>query len=133
MKMTPTPLTVPNGPEASSDPAISSRVFTREELEAIALTTPLVLVDLVLSLSAQNQDLLARGSALEEQLAKNSRNSSKPPSTDGYAKPAPKSLRVPSGKKPGGQKGHPGHTLSPVETPDHVVVHEPQKCSCGHF
>ena len=66
MKMTPTPLTVPNGPEASSGPAISSRVFAREELEAIALTTPLVLVDLVLSLSAQNQDLLARGSALEE-------------------------------------------------------------------
>ncbi|EQD24328.1 MAG: hypothetical protein D084_Lepto4C00482G0005 [Leptospirillum sp. Group IV 'UBA BS'] len=131
--MTPHPLTVPNGPEVSSGPAISSfRIFTREELEAIALTTPLVLVDLVLAQAAQIQDLLARVSALEEQLAKNSRNSSKPPSTDGYAKPAPKSLRTSSGKKPGGQKGHPGHTLSPVETPDRILVHLPESCPCGY-
>lgn len=81
MKKTPPSPTVPNGPELSSDLALSSspRIFTREELEAIAFTTPLVLVDLVLALSAQNQDLLTRTSSLEEQLAKNSRNSSKPP------------------------------------------------------
>lgn len=43
---------------------------------------------------------------LKEQLNKNSKNSSKPPSSDSYKKPAPKSLRKPSGKKVGGQKGH---------------------------
>ncbi len=133
METTPHPSTVPNGPEVSSGPAISSfRIFTREELEAIALTTPLVLVDLALAQAAQIQDLLARVSALEEQLAKNSRNSSKPPSTDGYAKPAPKSLRTSSGKTPGGQTGHPGHTLSPVETPDRILVHLPESCPCGY-
>lgn len=42
---------------------------------------------------------------LKEQVNKNSSNSSLPPSTDGYQKPAPKSLRKPSGKKAGGQKG----------------------------
>ena len=47
----------------------------------------------------------ARIAELEEQLHKNSHNSSKPPSSDGYEKPAPKSLRKKSGKKAGGQRG----------------------------
>jgi transposase len=49
--------------------------------------------------------LADRVAELEARLGKNSRNSSKPPSSDGLAKPAPKSLRKPSGRKPGKQHG----------------------------
>jgi transposase len=69
---------------------------------------------------------------LERQLAASSRNSSKPPSTDGPGKPAPKSLRGRSGRKPGGQPGPEGRTLRQVAAPDEVVVDEPGACaSCG--
>jgi transposase len=60
----------------------------------------------------------------------NSTNSSKPPSSDGLAKPKPKSLRPSTDKKPGGQKGHVGRTLEPKEIPDIFEQHEPQHCSC---
>lgn len=70
---------------------------------------------------------------LEARLAKNSRNSSKPPSSDGLAKPKPRSLRKRSGRKPGGQPGHRGARLEPRAEPDAAVVHEPGSCSgCGH-
>src|SRR3954464_9338628 len=67
--------------------------------------------------------LTGRVKELEDRLAKNSRNSSKPPSSDSFSKPKPKSLRQKSAKKPGGQKGHPGRTLSLVEDPDRVAIH----------
>jgi len=65
---------------------------------------------------------------LTEKQSKNSRNSSKPPSSDGLQKPSPKSLRSPSGKKVGGQKGHPPGTLSIAAEPDDVIEHEPSAC-----
>jgi transposase len=69
---------------------------------------------------------------LKAQLVKNSTNSSKPPSSDGLVKPAPKSLRGKSGRRPGGQKGHPGRTLAQVPVPDEEVRHEPRACrGCG--
>src|SRR5258708_31142041 len=70
----------------------------------------------------------ARIKELEERLAKDSHTSSKPPSSDGLAR-QPRSSRRPSSKRPGGQAGHPGHTLSMVEQPDEVVRHHPQVCS----
>lgn len=62
----------------------------------------------------------------------NSKNSSKPPSSDGYAKPSPKSRRGRSGKKPGKQPGAPGKNLAPVTDPDEIVDHPPDHCEeCG--
>ncbi len=68
---------------------------------------------------------------LEAQAGKNSRNSSKPPSSEGLDKPAPKprSLRKKTGRKPGGQDGHGGRTLRQVADPDHEVPHEPGCCA----
>ena len=70
---------------------------------------------------------------LEGRLALNSTNSGKPPSSDGLAKarPKPKSLRTRTGRRPGGQPGHPGRTLQPVPHPDHVRVHPLDHCPCG--
>ena len=71
---------------------------------------------------------------LKEQLNKNSKNSSKPPSSDGYKKPAPKSLRKPSGKKVGGQDGHQGTHLAVITAPDEIVIHMPSACKgCRHY
>ena len=66
------------------------------------------------------------------QRAKNSRNSSKPPSSDGYDKPKPKSTRGKSGKRSGGQNGHKGNTLKQVEHPDRIIEHPVMHCGgCG--
>lgn len=79
----------------------------------------------ILTLTADNARLRAR-------LGMNSKNSSKPPSSDGYTKPAPKSRRQRSGKKPGKQPGAPGKNLAPVEVPDEIVDHTPDHCEgCG--
>jgi len=67
---------------------------------------------------------------LEERLSKNSRNSSKPPSSDGYSKPSPSNSRKKSTRKPGGQKGRQGTTLKRVSKPDHIERHRVQRCQC---
>lgn len=85
------------------------------------------------SLSARVMTLEAENASLRARLGTNSRNSGKPPSSDGPGvKPHPKSQRTPSGRKPGGQPGHIGHTLPLIEKPDAVVVHTPSQCkACG--
>ena len=86
------------------------------------------LTSLVKELQEQLAAAQAKIAELEERVNKNSQNSSKPPSTDGYQKPSPKSLRRPSGKKQGGQPGHKGSTLHIDKEPTETVSHMPEKC-----
>jgi transposase len=74
------------------------------------------------------QTLESKFQALEDQQNKDSHNSSKPPSSDGYQKPSPHSLRHRSGKKAGGQVGHVGARLEPVAKPQHTLVHSVKCC-----
>ncbi|HZI73741.1 MAG TPA: DUF6444 domain-containing protein, partial [Gemmatimonadales bacterium] len=84
-----------------------------------------LLREAVARLQSQVADLAA-------QVKANSRNSSKPPSSDGLAKPSPKSLRGKSGRKPGRPKGQPGATMQFSEHPDKTVRHRPARCGgCG--
>jgi transposase len=79
------------------------------------------------TLREQLRVVLARVQELETRLAKDSHNSSKPPSSDGLARRT-RSLRRRSGKKPGGQLGHDGQTLRLVAMPDALVEHRPAVC-----
>jgi transposase len=79
-------------------------------------------------LVAMIRQLEQRVQSLEDQLAKNSNNSSKPPSSDGLGKGKPQSLRQASGQAVGGQKGHEGHTLKAVAEPDERQYHAVACC-----
>ena len=108
--------------------------LSREEILATYEEGPEAVVALVQTLcskqAARIAELEERVKSLEDQTNKNSRNSSKPPSTDTIRKI--KGQRKPSGKSVGGQKGHKGHTLEMAENPDHEIVHPVTKCeSCG--
>jgi transposase len=82
-----------------------------------------VLREALAGLQSQVADLAA-------QVKTNSRNSSKPPSSDELARPAPKSLRGKSGRKPGRPRGQPGVTMQLSEHPDKTVRHRPARCGC---
>lgn len=105
--------------------------MTPEEARKIYRAGEEAVVHVLCLFSRQVEKLEERVQSLEQQPAKNSSNSSKPPSSDGYQKPAPKSLRTSSGKKSGGQPGHEGKTLSRVKEPDLVIVHPVDSCPCG--
>lgn len=86
------------------------------------------------ALSAQVASHVARVEALEERLRANSSNSSKPPSTDSPFRDEPRQSKEPSGRKPGGQPGHPGkaRTLLPPERVTETRRVTPTRCgSCG--
>jgi len=78
-------------------------------------------------LEGQIEVLHDRVKILEGQQARDSHNNNLPPSSDRFVR-LPKSLKQKSGKKPGGQKGHRGHHLQQVETPDVIVVHAVERC-----
>ncbi|HTQ87991.1 MAG TPA: IS66 family transposase [Streptosporangiaceae bacterium] len=91
-----------------------------------------VLAALVVSLRRELAEARERIAELEARLRQNPRNSSQPPSSEGLAKPAPRSLRKKSGRRPGGQDGHKGMTLAQVARPDREIRHEPACCGrCG--
>lgn len=84
---------------------------------------------LILMLQEQINALQAAVKQLQSRRNTNSRNSSKPPSSDGMNKPAPKSLRVAGENPTGGQKGHTGRTLRQATQPDKIVVYGiPDQC-----
>ncbi len=117
----------------------SGTMKDKQELRAqLAMQSESEKVDLIIHLMEREEQLIeqiaqlaARVLELEARVGMNSSNSSKPPSSDGYGKPQPKSLRQKSGRKPGGQKGHPGTTLRQVVHPDEVTVHVLERCVCG--
>src|SRR5512144_1511569 len=84
------------------------------------------------ALTGQLEELRAQVADLAAQARQNPENSSRPPSSDGLGKPAPKSLRKKTGRKPGRPKGQPGATMELTDHPDHVIRHEPLACrTCG--
>lgn len=104
-------------------------MITRDEFQTIYDQGPdavyALITALVTDLQTQVQELKAR-------LDTDSHNSNKPPSSDALKKPRTTSQRKPSGRKPGGQKGHPGRHLQFTDAPDTVLEHVPAYCTgCG--
>jgi transposase len=109
--------------------------LTRDEIAAIYAVGEAAVsgvIEQLQAVAATQQEqiavLRARVKELEDQAKTTSRTSSKPPSSDGYARP-PRSLRQRSGKPVGGQAGHEGTALSLVAAPDRVVSHSPAVCA----
>ena len=107
-----------------------------QEIQDLIKTLPpesqLVVKAIALLYESRIEKLEARIKELEDQLSTNSKNSSKPPSSDGYKKPSPKSLRQKTGRKVGGQKGHKGHNLKMTTHPDQTILHQVEFCSQCH-
>jgi transposase len=112
--------------------------LTRDEIRGIYAqgeSAVIALVEGLLHQLSEHQSALkaleSRVKALENQKAKDSHNSSKPPSGDGFGKRT-KSLRTKSERPSGGQQGHPGSTLEWIAQPDFTEVHGVEEChGCG--
>jgi transposase len=105
--------------------------LTRAEFDALKAHDPDALYGLFQQQAAGLAGLAARLQELEARPGGHSQNSHRPPSSDGPRTP-PRSQRARSGKRPGGQPGHRGHTLTMSATPDQAVAHHPPQCvRCG--
>ena len=105
--------------------------MTRDEIQAVYDAGPEAVITLVTSLLQRLDELTARVRELERQRGRTSRNSSQPPSQDGFQKQT-KSLREKSDRPVGGQPGHRGATLRWREDPDHIETHRHTHCTgCG--
>jgi transposase len=116
--------------------------MTRSEIQSLYHAGPeavITAVEQLLATVAEQQRVIAEQQAailrltaqvkqLQDRLATNSHNSSKPPSSDGLARKT-KARREKSGKKPGGQPGHQGQTLTMVDDPDQTLAHLPERCA----
>lgn len=127
------------------------KLMTREEILTVYEAGPEAVIQLVNTLTATIETLKAevvklaeqtaqqskqvvklqeRVRTLEDRAAKDSHNSSKPPSSDGFVKP--KSQRQKSNRPVGGQKGHPGHSLKMQDNPEHIIPYVVSHCvGCG--
>ena len=111
--------------------------INREEILELCRTNPDAIVDIIekqdriiTQLTEKIVQLEARITELESRLNQNSRNSSRPPSMDGFRRP--KSPRVKGERPAGGQAGHKGQTLGWVGTPDQIEKHPVLFCEgCG--
>lgn len=112
--------------------------LSREAFDKLVAENPTALYALVqglarqvATLTAQQAGLTAQVQELTGRLGQHSQNSHRPPASDG-PQVAPRSQRQRSGKRPGGQPGHPGQSLAMCAQPDMVVPHHPAVCGqCG--
>lgn len=97
----------------------------RNQVAALIKNEPAAAIELMMS-------LLERVEELERQIGRSSRNSSLPPSRDSPEQRKQRPKKKGSGRKRGGQPGHPGTSREMVKDPDEVVEHWPQACDrCG--
>src|SRR5450432_310362 len=102
--------------------------------EAEWATLPSSVQAVVGGLVDENRQLKLTIAKLEEQLRRNSRNSSQPPSQDSGAQKPVQEAAARLRRRRGGQPGHVGRgrALVPVEAVDELVVHRPVACqNCG--
>lgn len=113
------------GSAKSRRPSYDDLVRLLVELQAELKATRAELAEV----TAENAVLRAENAELKRRLAQDSTNSSKPPGSDSpFRKPAPRSQRKATGRKPGGQAGHEGTNLERVADPDAVIEHRPARC-----
>lgn len=109
----------------------------RSEAEAIYDAGREAVVEVLLRMDRQIQQLTARVGRLERELAKNSRNSSRPPSSDPPSRRKGSKPARPKGRSDKAQGAQPGHEgkgreLLPCWAVQEVVEHWPARCGCGH-